>query len=75
MAELGSRKKELIPTDEREALTFLAINPDLPTPEQTTLPFALWIISTAFTKFLLKTLLIFFNSLICIAADFLATLM
>ena len=41
MAELGSRKKELMPTDEREALTFLAINPDLPTPEQTTLPFAL----------------------------------
>ena len=30
-----------MPTEDREALTFRAINPDFPTPEQTTLPLVL----------------------------------
>ena len=64
MAELGSRKKELMPTDEREALTFLAINPDFPIPAKIIFPLQFSMRSTAFIKELLKIFLIFFCSLI-----------
>ena len=65
-------KKLGIPTLEKVAEIFLAINPDFPIPAKITLPLQFKIKSTALIKDLLKTFLIFFNSLICIFADFLA---
>ena len=71
----GSQKKLGIPTLEKVAEIFLAIRPDLPIPAKTTLPLQFRIKSIALTKELLKTLLIFFNSVICIFAVFLAKFM
>ena len=48
-----------MPIEDSVADIFLAINPLLPTPAQITLPLQFASISTAFTKDLLKTLLIF----------------
>ena len=47
-----------------EGENFLAIKPDFPIPAKITLPLQFKIRSTAFMKELLKTFLIFFNSLI-----------
>jgi len=60
----GSQKKLGIPTLEKVALIFLAIKPDFPIPAKITLPLQFKIKSTALMKELLKTFLIFFNSLI-----------
>jgi hypothetical protein len=64
-----------MPTLEKVALIFLAIRPDLPIPAKITLPLQFKIKSTASTKDLFKTFLIFFSSLICKLAAFLAKLM
>ena len=48
--EQGSQKKLGIPTLEKVALIFLAINPDLPTPAKITFPLQFKIKSTALQK-------------------------
>ena len=63
-ASEGWQKKLGIPTLENVAEIFLAINPDLPIPAKITLPLQFKIKSTALMKELLKTFLIFFNSVI-----------
>ena len=62
LAVPGSQKKLDIPILESVAETFRAIIPDFPTPAQITFPLQFDSVSTAFTKDLSKTLLIFFNS-------------
>ena len=57
--ELASTKKEGAPTDESVEEIFLAIIPDLPTPEIITLPFLQLLI--AFTALSKETLILFFN--------------
>ena len=61
-ASLGFKKKEEIPTEDKVAETFLAINPLFPIPAAITLPLQSAISSTAFTKDLSKILLIFLSS-------------
>ena len=61
---------EEMPKDESVEDIFLDIMPDFPTPEKITLPLQFKIRSTALIKELLKTLLIFFSSCICICAAF-----
>ena len=51
LAVPGSQKKLDTPILESVAETFLAINPDLPTPAQIILPLQFASTSTAFTKF------------------------
>ena len=69
---VGSTKKLGSPTLENVAAAFLQMKEFLPTPEKITLPLQFNINSTASIKAALKTFLIFFNSLICILAAFLA---
>ena len=62
-----------MPTLENVAEIFLAIRPDFPIPANIIFPLQFKIRSTAFTKELFSTFLIFFSSLICISADFFAS--
>ena len=68
----GSQKKLGIPTLEKVAEIFLAINPDLPIPAKIIFPLQFKTKSTALTKESLNTLLIFLSSLIWFWADFFA---